>query len=51
MVPLVADDMRFDLRVISSRIEPNTRVLDLGCGNGDLLAWLEANKQISGTGI
>ncbi len=51
MVPLVADDMRFDLRVISSRIESNTRVLDLGCGNGDLLAWLEANKQVSGTGI
>jgi len=43
--------MRFDLRVISSRIESNTRVLDLGCGNGDLLAWLEANKQVSGTGI
>ena len=51
MVPLGTDDMRFDLRVISSRIEPGTRVLDLGCGNGDLLAWLEANKQVSGTGI
>ena len=51
MVPLGTDDMRFDLRVISSRIEPGTRVLDLGCGNGDLLAWLETNKQVSGTGI
>ena len=51
MVPLGTGDMRFDLRVISSRIEPGTRVLDLGCGNGDLLAWLEANKQVSGTGI
>ena len=51
MVPLGTDAMRFDLRVISSRIEPSTRVLDLGCGNGDLLAWLEANKQVSGTGI
>ena len=51
MVPLGTDDMRFDLRVISSRIEPGTRVLDLGCGSGDLLAWLETNKQVSGTGI
>ena len=51
MVPLETDDMRFDLRVISSRIEPSSRVLDLGCGNGDLLAWLEKNKQVSGTGI
>ena len=51
MVPLGTDDMRFDLRVISSRIESGTRVLDLGCGNGDLLAWLENNKQVNGTGI
>ena len=51
MVPLETDDMRFDLRVISSRIEANSRVLDLGCGNGDLLAWLETNKQVAGTGI
>ncbi len=51
MVPLGTDDMRFDLRVISSRIESNTRVLDLGCGHGELLAWLEANKNVQGTGI
>lgn len=43
--------MRFDLKVISSRIEPGSRVLDLGCGNGDLLAWLAANKKVSGAGI
>ena len=43
--------MRFDLNVISSRIEPGSRVLDLGCGNGDLLAWLADNKKVSGVGI
>jgi methionine biosynthesis protein MetW len=43
--------MRFDLRVIASKIEPQSRVLDLGCGNGELLAWLAANKQVLGTGI
>ena len=46
-----SETIRFDLQVIASWIEPGSRVLDLGCGNGDLLSWLTANKQISGTGI
>ncbi len=51
MVSPETENMRFDLRVIASRIEPGTRVLDLGCGNGDLLAWLVENKQVTATGI
>ncbi|PHR27757.1 MAG: methionine biosynthesis protein MetW [Desulfotalea sp.] len=43
--------MRFDLRIISAEIPDDSRVLDLGCGNGDLLAWLVANKGVQGTGI
>jgi methionine biosynthesis protein MetW len=43
--------MRFDLQVIASWIEPGTRVLDLGCGNGDLLEYLKKHKQVHGTGI
>jgi len=43
--------MRFDLQVIASWIEPGSRVLDLGCGNGDLLAYLKKYKQVNGTGI
>lgn len=43
--------MRFDLQIIASWIEPGSRVLDLGCGEGDLLHFLEVNKQVSGTGI
>ncbi len=43
--------MRYDLQIIASWIEDGSRVLDLGCGNGDLLAWLTANKGIRGTGI
>jgi methionine biosynthesis protein MetW len=43
--------IRFDLRIIASTIEPGSRVLDLGCGNGDLLAWLAETKQVIGTGI
>ena len=51
MVSLETDTIRFDLQVIADWIEPGSRVLDLGCGKGDLLAWLTANKQIIGTGI
>ena len=51
MVSPETKDLRFDLQVIGSWIEPGSRVLDLGCGNGDLLAWLQTNKQVIGTGI
>jgi len=45
------ESMRFDLQVIASWIEPNSRVLDLGCGNGDLLDYLKQHKKVHGTGI
>lgn len=51
MVSTGNDAIRFDLQVIADWIEPGSRVLDLGCGKGDLLAWLTTNKQITGTGI
>jgi methionine biosynthesis protein MetW len=43
--------MRFDLQVIASWIDPGSRVLDLGCGSGDLLDYLKKHKQVNGTGI
>lgn len=43
--------MRFDLQVIASWIEPDARVLDLGCRTGSLLAYLTEHKRIVGTGI
>ena len=42
---------RFDLQVIASWIKPGAKVLDLGCGEGDLLYYLKKNKQVIGTGI
>ncbi|CAG35971.1 methionine biosynthesis protein MetW [Desulfotalea psychrophila] len=45
------ENFRFDLQVIAEVVEPGSRVLDLGCGNGDLLAWLKENKDVQGTGI
>jgi methionine biosynthesis protein MetW len=43
--------MRFDLQIIASWIEPGSKVLDLGCGEGELLYFLKKNKQVDGAGI
>jgi methionine biosynthesis protein MetW len=42
---------RRDYAIISELIEPGTRVLDLGCGEGELLAWLRDNKNVDGRGV
>jgi methionine biosynthesis protein MetW len=47
----MSDEMRFDLQVISSWIRPGSRVLDLGCGRGDLLFYLQTKKNVRGVGI
>ena len=43
--------LRHDLQIIASWIEPGSRVLDLGCGEGDLLQFLIRHKQVTGSGI
>jgi len=43
--------MRFDLQLIASWIEPGAKVLDLGCGNGDLMHYLKEKKDAKGIGI
>ncbi len=45
------ENIRFDLQIIGSTIESGSKVLDLGCGNGELIAWLETNKHVQCTGI
>jgi methionine biosynthesis protein MetW len=42
---------RSDYAIIGELIEPNTRVLDLGCGEGELLDWLSTNKSVTGRGV
>lgn len=43
--------LRPDLALIAGLIEPHTRVLDIGCGNGELLAHLVNHKQVDARGI
>ena len=42
---------RGDFHVIGEIIEPGSRVLDLGCGEGELLAWLMENKRVLARGV
>lgn len=46
-----ASDIRVDHRHIADMVEPGSRVLDIGCGNGQLLKLLAEEKQVDGRGI
>ena len=46
-----AGELRQDLRLIAEMIEPGARVLDIGCGDGALLAYLARRKGVDGRGI
>jgi methionine biosynthesis protein MetW len=42
---------RKDMELIAEMVPPGSRVLDLGCGNGELLALLRDTRQCRGYGI
>jgi methionine biosynthesis protein MetW len=46
-----ADELRRDLRLIADMIDPGARVLDIGCGDGALLAYLTRHKGVDGRGM
>lgn len=43
--------MRIDHKVIIDLIEPETKVLDLGCGDGTLLSLLKKEKSCKASGV
>lgn len=43
--------MRADLEIIADWVNHGARVLDLGCGSGELLAHLQREKAVSGYGL
>jgi methionine biosynthesis protein MetW len=46
-----SEDMRIDYRIIYDIIEPGSRVLDLGCGDGTLIDLLTTGKNARAQGI
>ncbi len=42
---------RRDYEIIGDIVEPGSKVLDLGCGEAELLAWLAENKNVQARGI
>lgn len=43
--------LRSDLQIIADWIEPGSRVLDLGCGDGALLRHLQETRSVNGYGL
>jgi methionine biosynthesis protein MetW len=42
---------RLDFLLLADMVKPGSRVLDIGCGDGDLLALLRDRKGVDGRGI
>jgi len=42
---------RSDYAIIGEIVEPRTKVLDLGCGEGELLEWLAQTKGVDARGL
>ena len=45
------DTSRVDLLLVADMVEPGTRVLDVGCGDGQLLEILTRDRGVDGRGI
>lgn len=47
----IAVKRSFDMRIIGDWVEPESRVLDLGCGRGALLDYLVQTKEVAALGV
>lgn len=46
-----ASGLRPDLKAIADLVPAGRSLLDVGCGEGELLAWLKEHKNVKGRGI
>ena len=51
MTSVKKEELRLDHRIIGEMIGSGSMVLDLGCGDGDLLEYLVINKDVKGSGV
>lgn len=49
--PIARDAARVDLLVVADMVTPNSRVLDIGCGDGTLLRLLSEERGVDARGI
>ena len=47
----MTERLRPELEIICEWIKPNTRILDLGCGDGTLLTHLKQTRNVTGYGL
>lgn len=45
------EELRLDHKIIGDIVEAGSMVLDMGCGNGDLLEYLVSSKDVRGSGV
>ncbi|MBF0252225.1 MAG: methionine biosynthesis protein MetW [Candidatus Omnitrophica bacterium] len=45
------DQLKYDHRIIGGIVTPKSKVMDLGCGKGELLEYLVKRKDVQGYGI
>ena len=43
--------MRKDFEIICNWVTENSRLIDLGCGNGSLIRYIQSKKKINATGV
>ncbi len=48
---IVKRKIRYDLEIIAQLIKPNSKVLDIGCGDGELLEFLRKTKNVDARGL
>jgi methionine biosynthesis protein MetW len=48
---MTGNGVRSDLKLIAGLVAPKSRVLDIGCGDGALLAYLAVSKEVDGRGV
>jgi len=48
---MAVSPLRYDLKIIASWIKPGSKVLGLGCGEGELLHYLKKEKHVKESGI
>jgi len=48
---IVKHKIRYDLEIIAQLVKPRASVLDIGCGDGELLEFLQKNQNVDARGL